>query len=93
MEHNTLLIIHVQIYRLIGLLIHVESVLSVFTSLLDAAGNFLCPAEGLSFNAFRTVMDIDTNGTFNVTKVVFDEYMKVRSNSRVRYENVLYSLH
>ncbi|KAL4239921.1 Peroxisomal 2 [Mactra antiquata] len=42
----------------------------------SAAGNFLCPAEGLSFNAFRTVMDIDTNGTFNTTKVVFDEYMK-----------------
>lgn len=42
----------------------------------SAAGNFLCPAEGLSFNAFRTVMDIDTMGTYNVTKVVFDEYMK-----------------
>ena len=45
--------------------------------LSDAAGNFLCPAAGLSFNAFRTVMDIDANGTFNVTKVVFDQYMKV----------------
>lgn len=44
---------------------------------LGAAGNFLCPAEGLSFNAFRTVMDIDAIGTFNTTKVVFDEYMKV----------------
>lgn len=42
----------------------------------SAAGNFLCPAEGLSFNAFKTVMDIDAMGTFNTTKVVFDEYMK-----------------
>lgn len=42
----------------------------------SAAGNFLCPAEGLSFNAFKTVMDIDAIGTFNTTKVVFDEYMK-----------------
>lgn len=45
--------------------------------LSGAAGNFLCPAESLSFNAFRTVMDIDTMGTYNATKVVFDEYMKV----------------
>merc|ERR1712137_16706 len=42
----------------------------------NAAGNFLSPAEGLSFNAFKTVMDIDALGTFNVTKVVFDAYMK-----------------
>ena len=46
-------------------------------TIVDAAGNFLCPAAGLSFNAFRTVMDIDANGTFNVTKAVFDQFMKV----------------
>lgn len=43
----------------------------------DAAGNFLCPAENLSFNAFKTVMEIDAHGTFNVSKAVFDKYMKV----------------
>ena len=52
------------------------SVLSVIL-LADAAGNFLCPAESLSFNAYRTVMDIDALGTFNVTKAVFDASMKV----------------
>src|SRR3546814_19460923 len=31
-----------------------------------AAGNFLAPALGMSANAFRTVVDIDLNGTFNV---------------------------
>lgn len=41
-----------------------------------AAGNFLCPAAKLSFNAFRTVMDIDTMGTFNASKIVFEKYMK-----------------
>ncbi|XP_071814124.1 peroxisomal 2,4-dienoyl-CoA reductase [(3E)-enoyl-CoA-producing]-like [Apostichopus japonicus] len=41
-----------------------------------AAGNFLCPAASMSFNAFKTVMEIDAQGTFNVTKVVFDKYMK-----------------
>lgn len=30
-----------------------------------AAGNFLAPFEGLSYNAFRTVIEIDTLGTFN----------------------------
>ncbi|XP_057358770.1 peroxisomal 2,4-dienoyl-CoA reductase [(3E)-enoyl-CoA-producing] isoform X2 [Manis pentadactyla] len=33
-----------------------------------AAGNFLCPASVLSFNAFKTVMDIDALGTFNVSR-------------------------
>lgn len=31
-----------------------------------AAGNFLAPAAGLSANGFRTVVDIDLNGTYNV---------------------------
>lgn len=31
-----------------------------------AAGNFLAPVLGMSSNAFRTVVDIDLNGTFNV---------------------------
>ena len=43
---------------------------------------------GLSFNAFRTVMDIDAMGTFNVTKVVFDQYMKV-SISRVFLNTII----
>ncbi|KAF9783804.1 hypothetical protein BJ322DRAFT_1067173 [Thelephora terrestris] len=33
-----------------------------------AAGNFLAPLSGLSENAFRTVMEIDTLGTFNTFK-------------------------
>ena len=41
-----------------------------------AAGNFLCPAANLSSNAFRTVMEIDTIGTFNATKACFDAYLK-----------------
>ncbi|XP_071960144.1 peroxisomal 2,4-dienoyl-CoA reductase [(3E)-enoyl-CoA-producing]-like [Antedon mediterranea] len=41
-----------------------------------AAGNFLCPAESMSFNAFKTVIEIDTIGTFNISKAVYDKYMK-----------------
>jgi len=33
-----------------------------------AAGNFIAPISGLSSNAFKTVMDIDTIGTFNTIK-------------------------
>src|SRR6476619_3766495 len=37
-----------------------------------AAGNFLCAAEQLSPNGFGTVVDIDTKGTFNVSRAAFD---------------------
>ncbi|XP_050630691.1 peroxisomal 2,4-dienoyl-CoA reductase [(3E)-enoyl-CoA-producing] isoform X2 [Macaca thibetana thibetana] len=41
-----------------------------------AAGNFLCPAGALSFNAFKTVMDIDTGGTFNVSRVLYEKFFR-----------------
>lgn len=41
-----------------------------------AAGNFLAPAAALSYNAFRTVMDIDAIGTFNVSKAAFDKRLR-----------------
>lgn len=37
-----------------------------------AAGNFLSPVLGMSANAFRTVVDIDLNGTFNVFRGCHD---------------------
>ncbi len=33
-----------------------------------AAGNFVAPALGMSANGFRTVVDIDLNGSFNVMR-------------------------
>lgn len=36
--------------------------------LSGAAGNFLAPVSGLSSNGFRTVIDIDLIGTYNVLK-------------------------
>lgn len=41
-----------------------------------AAGNFLCPAATLSSNGFRTVLDIDAVGTFNVSRVAFDKALR-----------------
>lgn len=36
-----------------------------------AAGNFFAPVEGISANGFRTVVEIDLIGTFNVAKAAF----------------------
>ena len=41
-----------------------------------AAGNFLASASKLSVNGFRTVMEIDALGTFNMSQAVFNGYMK-----------------
>jgi peroxisomal 2,4-dienoyl-CoA reductase len=43
-----------------------------------AAGNFLCPAAQLSPNGFRTVIDIDLMGTFNVTHAAFEALQQAR---------------
>jgi NAD(P)-dependent dehydrogenase (short-subunit alcohol dehydrogenase family) len=37
----------------------------------NAAGNFACPTEELSPNGWRTVVDIDLNGTFNCCRAAF----------------------
>ncbi|GAA5986908.1 hypothetical protein JCM5350_000360 [Sporobolomyces pararoseus] len=43
-----------------------------------AAGNFLSPLEGLSANAFKTVMEIDTIGTYNTYKATIAEICKTK---------------
>lgn len=42
----------------------------------NAAGNFPASIDQLSANGFRTVVDIDLNGTFNVSKAAFQYYLK-----------------
>jgi len=41
-----------------------------------AAGNFLCPAEDLSPNGFKTVLEIDLLGTFQMSHAAFSELKK-----------------
>ena len=48
-----------------------------------AAGNFLASAEKLSTNGFRTVMEIDTLGTFNMSKAVFNNSMKANRSGSI----------
>ncbi|GAA5883154.1 hypothetical protein JCM3774_006856, partial [Rhodotorula dairenensis] len=45
-----------------------------------AAGNFLAPIDGLSSNAFRTVLEIDTIGTYNTFKATVGELLKTRGS-------------
>ncbi len=41
-----------------------------------AAGNFLAPALGMSANGFKSVVDIDLNGTFNTCRAAFGHLRK-----------------
>ena len=43
-----------------------------------AAGNFLVPAEELSPNGFKTVIDIDLLGSFNAAHAAFDQLSRTR---------------
>lgn len=46
-----------------------------------AAGNFLCPASQLSYNAFKTVLDIDSIGTWNVCRAAFERRLRDHGGS------------
>jgi peroxisomal 2,4-dienoyl-CoA reductase len=56
-----------------------------------AAGNFLAPAEKISVKGFKTVMEIDAIGTFNVTQEVFKQTMKQKKSGVVI--NITATLH
>ncbi|KZT31930.1 2,4-dienoyl-CoA reductase [Sistotremastrum suecicum HHB10207 ss-3] len=54
-----------------------------------AAGNFLAPIGGLSENGFKTVIDIDTLGTYNTVKATLPHIRK----SRGAYIHISATLH
>ncbi|KAL0959210.1 hypothetical protein HGRIS_014489 [Hohenbuehelia grisea] len=54
-----------------------------------AAGNFLAPISTLSENAFRTVMEIDTIGTFNTVKATLAHVRQAKGS----YIHVSATLH
>ncbi|MBM4250846.1 MAG: SDR family oxidoreductase [Deltaproteobacteria bacterium] len=55
-----------------------------------AAGNFLCPTEKLSSNGFKTVIDIDLLGTFNMSRAAFTQ-LKATNDSLIL--NISATLH
>ncbi len=54
----------------------------------NAAGNFLCPAEKLSPNGFRSVIEIDLVGTFQCSRAVFP-LLSVRGGSIINITSTL----
>ena len=46
------------------------------TLINGAAGNFPVPAAALTYKGFRTVLEIDLQGSFNVSKACFEELAK-----------------
>ena len=68
----------------------VESFGGLHVLVNGAAGNFLCPASQLSANGFRTVLDIDAVGTFNVSRAAFDAAMGEHGGSII---NISATLH
>ncbi len=49
----------------------------------NAGGQFAAPAEQVSASAFRKVVDLNLNGTFRVTRAVFEASMKEHGGSVV----------
>lgn len=49
----------------------------------NAAGNFICPTAELSSNAWKTVIDIDLNGTFHCCKAAYPQLMASRFGGRI----------
>lgn len=55
-----------------------------------AAGNFLAPAAQLSYNGFKTVIEIDAIGTFNVCRAAFEKRLRDHGGSII---NISATLH
>ena len=53
---------------------------SVDVLICGAAGNFLVPAEQLSANGFRTVIDIDLMGAFNASRAAFSQLQETKGS-------------
>lgn len=45
-----------------------------------AAGNFMAPAEAISSNGFRTVIEIDLLGAFHATRAAFEQLKETRGS-------------
>ncbi len=52
----------------------------IHTLVAGAAGNFLAPADKLSPNGFKTVVDIDLLGSFNAARAALDQLKETHGN-------------
>ncbi|KAF8996145.1 2,4-dienoyl-CoA reductase [Cyathus striatus] len=63
-----------------------------------AAGNFLAPISGMSENAFKTVIEIDTIGTYNTIKATINHVRKskgayIQVSATLHYNGTPYQAH
>jgi NAD(P)-dependent dehydrogenase (short-subunit alcohol dehydrogenase family) len=49
----------------------------------NAAGNFICPTERLSYNAFNSVVDIVLKGTYNCTLAIGKRWIEERTGGAI----------
>ena len=49
----------------------------------NAAGNFPAPMTKISYNGFKSVVDIDLLGTYNCSKCVFEKWMRANGGNIV----------
>ena len=49
----------------------------------NAAGNFPAPISAISPNGFKTIVDIDLLGTYNVSKAAFDAWLRAHGGNIV----------
>ncbi|HEU0199914.1 MAG TPA: SDR family oxidoreductase [Burkholderiaceae bacterium] len=57
-----------------------EEVGAIDVLVAGAAGNFICPAEQLSPNGFKTVIDIDLLGSFHASRAAFEQLKNTRGS-------------
>ncbi|MDG4553814.1 MAG: SDR family oxidoreductase [Candidatus Competibacter sp.] len=57
-----------------------EALGPIHTLICGAAGNFLCVAEQISPNGFKSVVDIDLLGSFHACRAAFEQLKETRGN-------------
>ena len=57
-----------------------EALGPIHTLVCGAAGNFPCPAEQISPNGFKSVIDIDLMGTFHACRAAFEQLKETHGN-------------
>jgi NAD(P)-dependent dehydrogenase (short-subunit alcohol dehydrogenase family) len=72
---------YVMVESVVGQVVEREGALDILIN--NAAGNFVCDTEKLSSNGWRTIVDIDLNGTFNCSRAAFAALSQSRHVGRI----------
>lgn len=53
---------------------------TVSIAVAGAAGNFMCDMKDMTYNGFKTVVDIDLMGSFNTAKAAYEQLKKTKGS-------------